>query len=130
MQIPAPTGHDARGLERKRRWLRLLFFIAGRIADHWRTRRLHLARAAPWARLLAEVISRLGAIATSSGQQPRQRLLSRPDTPDCRLAAEMKGIRADGGLAANSCEIKFPNTKSYRIRYPATLCNHGPIAEV
>jgi hypothetical protein len=74
MQIPAPTGHDARGLERKRRWLRLLFFIAGRIADHWRTRRLHLARAAPWARLLAEVISRLGAIATSSGQQPRQRL--------------------------------------------------------
>jgi Transposase DDE domain group 1 len=58
MQMLALTGHDARRWEPKRLRLRL-FSIAGRIADHGRTRRLHLSTHAPWADLLAKMITTL-----------------------------------------------------------------------
>jgi len=54
-------GHDARRWEPKRLRLRL-FSIAGRLADHSRTRRLHLWTHAPWARLLTEMITALQAL--------------------------------------------------------------------
>jgi hypothetical protein len=58
MQMLALTVHDARRWEPK--WLRLrLFSIAGGIADHGRTRRLHLSAHAPWADLLAKMITTL-----------------------------------------------------------------------
>ncbi|PZS19812.1 MAG: IS1380 family transposase [Pseudonocardiales bacterium] len=52
MQMLALAGHDARRWEPKRLRLRL-FSIAGRLAHHGRTRRLHISTHAPWARLLA-----------------------------------------------------------------------------
>ena len=52
------AGHDARRWEPKRLRLRL-FSIAARLAQHGRTRRLHLSAHAPWAGLLAEMITRL-----------------------------------------------------------------------
>jgi hypothetical protein len=58
MQMLALTGHDARCWELKRLRLRL-FSIAGRLAQHSRTRRLHLSAHAPWAELLADMINRL-----------------------------------------------------------------------
>jgi Transposase DDE domain group 1 len=58
MQMLALTGHHARRWEPKRLRLRL-FSIAGRFADHGRTRRLHLSAHAPWAWLLAAMITRL-----------------------------------------------------------------------
>jgi hypothetical protein len=58
MQMLALTGHDARRWEPKRLRLRL-FSIAGRLAQHSRTRRLHLSAHAPWAELLADMINRL-----------------------------------------------------------------------
>jgi hypothetical protein len=58
MQMLALAGHDARRWEPKRLRLRL-FSIAGRLAEHGRTRRLHLSAHAPWAGLLAAMISRL-----------------------------------------------------------------------
>jgi hypothetical protein len=61
MQMLALAGHDARRWEPKRLRLRL-FSIAGRLADHGRTRRLHLSAHAPWAELLASIITRLQAI--------------------------------------------------------------------
>jgi hypothetical protein len=61
MQMLALAGHDARRWEPKRLRLRL-FSIAGRLAEHGRTRRLHLSAHAPWARLLAEMITRLQAL--------------------------------------------------------------------
>ena len=63
MQMLTLTGHDARRWEPKRLRLRL-FSIAARLARHGRRRRLHLSRHAPWADLLAAIISRLQAIAT------------------------------------------------------------------
>jgi hypothetical protein len=57
-QLLALTTHPARRWEPKRLRLRL-FSIAGRIADHGRTRHLHLAAAAPWAWLLQAGIDRL-----------------------------------------------------------------------
>jgi hypothetical protein len=58
MQMLALAGHEARRWEPKRLRLRL-FSIAGRLADHGRTRRLHLSAHAPWAELLAEMITSL-----------------------------------------------------------------------
>jgi hypothetical protein len=56
MQMLSLTGHDARRWEPKR--LRL-FSIAARLAEHGRSRHLHLHAHAPWAELLAEMITRL-----------------------------------------------------------------------
>ncbi len=61
MQMLALAGHDARRWEPKRLRLRL-FSIAGRLAEHGRTRRLHLSAHAPWAELLTSIITRLQAI--------------------------------------------------------------------
>jgi len=58
MQTLTLAGHDARRWEPKRLRLRL-FSIAARLAEHGRTRRLHLSGHAPWAGLLAEMITRL-----------------------------------------------------------------------
>lgn len=58
MQMLALAGHDARRWEPKRLRLRL-FSIAGRLAQHGRQRSLHLSAHAPWAELLAAMISRL-----------------------------------------------------------------------
>jgi hypothetical protein len=58
MQILTLAGHNARRWEPKRLRLRL-FSIAGRLTQHGRTRRLHLSAHAPWAGLLAEMITRL-----------------------------------------------------------------------
>lgn len=58
MQMLALAGHDARRWEPKRLRLRL-FSIAARLARHGRTRRLHLSSHAPWAGLLAQMITRL-----------------------------------------------------------------------
>jgi hypothetical protein len=58
MQMLALAGHDARRWEPKRLRLRL-FSIAARLAEHGRTRRLHLSAHAPWAGLLAAMITRL-----------------------------------------------------------------------
>jgi hypothetical protein len=58
MQMLTLAGHDARRWEPKRLRLRL-FSIAARLAEHGRTRRLHLSAHAPWARLLTEMITRL-----------------------------------------------------------------------
>jgi hypothetical protein len=62
MQLLSLTSHD--GSHPARRWepkrLRLrIFSIAGRLATHGRTRRLHLSAHAPWADLIAEMITRL-----------------------------------------------------------------------
>jgi hypothetical protein len=61
LQLLAFTDHPARRWEPKRLRLRL-FSIAARIADHGRTRRLHLPAHAPWATLLTEAINRLRLI--------------------------------------------------------------------
>ena len=61
MQMLTLAGHDARRWEPKRLRLRL-FSIAARLAQHGRTRRLHLSAHAPWAELLAAIITRLQAI--------------------------------------------------------------------
>jgi hypothetical protein len=58
LQMLALARHDARRWEPKRLRLRL-FSVAGRLAEHGRTRRLHLSAHAPWAGLLAEMITRL-----------------------------------------------------------------------
>ncbi len=58
MQLLGLHVHHARRWEPKRLRLRL-FSIAARLADHGRTRRLHLAAHAPWARLLAAMITTL-----------------------------------------------------------------------
>ncbi|HVV76349.1 MAG TPA: IS1380 family transposase [Mycobacteriales bacterium] len=58
MQMLALAGHEARRWEPKRLRLRL-FSVAGRLADHGRTRGLHLAGHAPWASLLARMITTL-----------------------------------------------------------------------
>jgi hypothetical protein len=63
MQMLALTDHEARRWEPKRLRLRL-FSIAARLAAHGRTRRLHLAAHAPWAELLAEMITRLQTLPT------------------------------------------------------------------
>jgi hypothetical protein len=57
-QMLALAEHPARRWEPKRLRLRL-FSIAGRLADHGRTRRLHLAATAPWAWLLQTGLDRL-----------------------------------------------------------------------
>lgn len=61
LQMLALTDHAARRWEPKRLRLRL-FSIAARIADHGRTRRLHLSTHAPWTALLADAIDRLRLI--------------------------------------------------------------------
>ena len=61
MQMLALTGHEARRWEPKRLRLRL-FSTAGRLATHGRQQRLHLSTHAPWAMLLAKMISILQAI--------------------------------------------------------------------
>lgn len=58
MQMLSLAGQDARRWEPKRLRLRL-FSIAARLAHHGRTRRLHLSTHAPWARLLADMITKL-----------------------------------------------------------------------
>jgi hypothetical protein len=63
MQMLTLTGHDARRWEPKRLRLRL-FSIAGRLADHGRTRRMHLSSHAPWASLLAKMITTLQGLPT------------------------------------------------------------------
>jgi hypothetical protein len=60
-QMLALPEHPARRWEPKRLRLRL-FSIAGRLADHGRTRRLHLASSAPWAWLLLAGLYRLRAL--------------------------------------------------------------------
>ncbi len=61
LQMLAFTEHPARRWEPKRLRLRL-FSIAARIADHGRTRRLHLSAHAPWAATLIAGIHRLRLI--------------------------------------------------------------------
>ena len=61
MQMLTLPGHNARRWEPKR-LRRRLFSIAASLAHHGRTRRLHLSRHAPWADLLATMISTLQAI--------------------------------------------------------------------
>jgi hypothetical protein len=61
LQMLTLSGHDARRWEPKRLRLRL-FSIAGRVADHGRTRRLHLSSHAPWASLLATMITSLQGV--------------------------------------------------------------------
>jgi Transposase DDE domain group 1 len=61
MQMLSLTGHEARRWEPKRLRLRL-FSIAGRLANHGRTRRLHLSAHAPWADLLTKMITTLQVI--------------------------------------------------------------------
>jgi len=61
MQMLALPGHDARRWEPKRLRLRL-FSIAARLANHGRTRRLHLAGHTPWTELLHTMITKLQAI--------------------------------------------------------------------
>jgi Transposase DDE domain group 1 len=63
MQTLALTDHQARRWEPKRLRLRL-FSIAARLAEHGRTRRLHLAAHAPWAQLLADMITKLQTLPT------------------------------------------------------------------
>lgn len=58
MQMLAFTHHPARRWEPKRLRLRL-FSIAARTAVHARTRRLHLARQAPWAALLLSGLNQI-----------------------------------------------------------------------
>ena len=58
LQLLAFTAHPARRWEPKRLRLRL-FSIAAQLADHGRTRRLHLSVHAPWAHLLAIAVDRL-----------------------------------------------------------------------
>jgi hypothetical protein len=58
MQTLTLAGNHARRWEPKRLRLRL-FSIAARLADHGRTRRLHLSTHAPWAGLLARMITTL-----------------------------------------------------------------------
>jgi len=65
LQMLAFTDQPARRWEPKRLRLRL-FSIAARIADHGRTRRLHLPAHAPWAQLLAQGIARLRLIPAPS----------------------------------------------------------------
>jgi len=65
LQMLAFADEPARRWEPKRLRLRL-FSIAARIADHGRTRRLHLSSHAPWAALLAEAIDRLRLIPAPS----------------------------------------------------------------
>jgi hypothetical protein len=60
-QMLALADHPARRWEPKRLRLRL-FSVAGRIADHGRTRRLHLATSARWAWLIPAGIDRLRAL--------------------------------------------------------------------
>ena len=62
-QILALVDHPARRWEPKRLRLRL-FSVAGRLTAHGRTRRLHLAAAAPWAPLLLAGLDRLHALPT------------------------------------------------------------------
>jgi len=64
-QLLAFTDHPARRWEPKRLRLRL-FSIAARIADHGRTRRLHLPDQGPWAGLLTTGIQRLRLIPAPS----------------------------------------------------------------
>jgi hypothetical protein len=61
LQMLAFADHPARRWEPKRLRLRL-FSIAARIADHGRTRRLHLSHHAPWAALLITGLDRLQLI--------------------------------------------------------------------
>jgi hypothetical protein len=61
LQMLTLTGHDARRWEPKRLRLRL-FSIAGRLSQHGRRRRLHLSAHAPWAQLLARMITTLQTI--------------------------------------------------------------------
>ena len=61
LQMLAFTTHPARRWEPKRLRLRI-FSIAARIADHGRTRRLHLSTHAPWAALLIAGLDRLQLI--------------------------------------------------------------------
>jgi hypothetical protein len=63
MQMLALAGHHARRWEPKRLRLRL-FSIAARLAEHGRIRHLHLSAHAPWAGLLAEMITTLQTLPT------------------------------------------------------------------
>jgi Transposase DDE domain group 1 len=58
MQMLSLAKHEARRWEPKRLRLRL-FSIAGRLVDHGRSRRLRLSAHAPWADLLAKMITTL-----------------------------------------------------------------------
>jgi len=60
-QMLALANHPARRWEPKRLRLRM-FSIAGRLADHGRTRQLHLSASAPWTWLLHTGIERLRAL--------------------------------------------------------------------
>jgi hypothetical protein len=61
MQMLTLTGNQARRWEPKRLRLRL-FAVAGRLADHGRQQRLHLSAHAPWADLLADMITKLQSL--------------------------------------------------------------------
>src|SRR6185437_12285243 len=78
-QMLALAGHPARRWEPKRLRLRL-FSIAGRLADHGRTRRLHLAASAPWAWLLLAGLDRLRALPAPT--RPSTDPPRRPSTTD------------------------------------------------
>jgi hypothetical protein len=68
LQMLTLARHQARRWEPKRLRLRL-FSIAARLADHGRQRRLHLSTHAPWATLLAKMISTLQAIPAPAEQR-------------------------------------------------------------
>jgi hypothetical protein len=61
LQMLTLAGHHARRWEPKRLRLRL-FSIAARLAEHGRTRRLHLSTHAPLADLLTKMITKLQAL--------------------------------------------------------------------
>jgi hypothetical protein len=62
MQMLALTGHDVRRWEPKRLRLRL-FTVPAELARTGRRVLLHLATKSPWARLAADAVSRLRALA-------------------------------------------------------------------
>ena len=85
MQMLALAGHDARRWEPKRLWLRL-FSIAARLAQHGRTRRLQLSSHAPWADLLAQMITTLQDLPA-----PGRARRTRPDPTNLHTPARGTG---------------------------------------
>ena len=108
LQMLALAGHDARRWEPKRLRLRL-FSIAARLAEHGRTRRLHLSAHAPWAGLLAQIIKTL----RKACLRPAERPSTRPDNP----ASPDRGTgahRATSGKQSHPARTITRNTRQQR----------------
>jgi Transposase DDE domain group 1 len=104
----ALAGHDARRWEPKRLRLRL-FSIAARLAEHGRTRRLHLSAHAPWAGLLAQIIKTL----RKACLRPAERPSTRPDNPAART------------VEPAPTERPRANSHTLPAQSPATLGNNA-----